>query len=92
MVTIVSSVRAALGVMVGVLSAGVALAQTVSKQDMPAQDSTQNGGAGIRTGHIAATGRTMPNPGASQSIGATPMDRGIQDEDKKIESSICKGC
>ena len=58
----------------------------------PTQDQPQNGGAGVRSGNITSTGETVPNPGASQSAGTTPMDRGIQREDNKIQSSICKGC
>jgi hypothetical protein len=50
------------------------------------------GGAGIRSGHITSTGETVPNPGASQSGGMTSLDRGIQREDSRIDSSICKGC
>ena len=58
----------------------------------PTQDQPRNGGAGVRSGNITSTGETVPNPGASQSAGTTPMDRGIQREDNKIQSSICKGC
>ena len=60
--------------------------------DMPAKDSPANGGAGIRSSNITPTGETVPIPGASQSDGTTAMDRGIQQEDTKIQSSICKGC
>lgn len=69
------------------LSSSAALAQ-----DVPARDLPQNGGAGIRTGNITSTGETVPNPGASQSAGTTPMDRGIERQDTQIQSSICKGC
>ena len=68
---------------------GAALAQN---QSLPAQDLPQNGGAGVRSGNITSTGATVPNPGVSQGAGTTPMDRGIQREDNKIESGICKGC
>ncbi len=51
-----------------------------------------HGGAGARSGHVTATGETVPNPGASQSGGVTPLDKGIQHEDTRIQSSICKGC
>ena len=57
-----------------------------------AQDQPRNGGAGLRSGNLTSTGETVPNPGVSQSSGTTPMDRGIQKEDNKIQSSICKGC
>ena len=69
--------------------AGLAFAQN---QDLPSQDLPQNGGAGVRSGNITSTGATVPNPGASQSAGTTSLDRGIQDRDNKIDSSICKGC
>ena len=58
----------------------------------PAPDQGGRGGAGVRSGNITSTGETVPNPGASQSAGTTPLDRGIQSEDNKIQSSICKGC
>ena len=71
------------------LTTVVAVAQGSSG---PAQDQPRTGGAGVRSGNITSTGETVPNPGASQSAGTTPMDRGIQRDDNKIQSSICKGC
>ncbi len=55
-------------------------------------DSSAEGGAGLRSGNITSTGETVPNPGASQGAGTTSLDRGIQQEDNKIQGSICKGC
>ena len=87
MIKIMSSIRnVALGAG-ALVFAGAALAQ-----DPPTRDLPQNGGAGIRTNNITSTGQTVPNPGASQSAGTTPMDRGIEQEDTKIQSGICKGC
>ena len=57
-----------------------------------APPATDQGGAGARSGNITSTGATVPNPGASQSAGVTPLDKGIQSEDTRIQSSICKGC
>ena len=65
---------------------------TAQDRSAPAQDQPRSGGTGLRSGNITSTGETVPNPGASQSAGTTPMDRGIQREDNKIQSSICKGC
>ncbi len=75
-------------------ASGVVAAISVSAlaQDLPSRDQPQNGGAGIRSGNITSTGQTVPNPGASQSAGTTPMDKGIEQQDTKIQSSICKGC
>lgn len=87
MINIMSSVRVLGLALVTAAAGGTALAQ-----NLPARDLPENGGAGIRTGHITATGRTVPNPGASESAGTTPMDKGIEQEDTKIQSSICKGC
>ena len=42
--------------------------------------------------YITGTGATVPNPGKSQSGGATGLDRGIQQRDNAIDKSICKGC
>lgn len=79
-----------LALAIGLAAAGSAMAQ--AQQDVPARDLPANGGAGVRTGNITSTGATVPNPGVSQSGGTTSMDRGIQQEDNKIQSSICKGC
>jgi hypothetical protein len=39
-----------------------------------------------------STGETVPRPGVPQASGPTPLDRKIQQEDNKIDNSICKGC
>ena len=87
MINIMSSIRIVAVSAGALICVGPAIAQDVPPRDMP-----QNGGAGIRTGNITSTGETVPNPGASQGAGTTPMDRGIEREDSKIQSSICKGC
>ncbi len=78
-----------IGTVLLMTTGGMALAQD---RDVPAADNPANGGAGVRTGNITSTGETVPNPGASQSAGTTSLDRGIQQQDNKIQSSICKGC
>ena len=42
--------------------------------------------------YLTSTGETVPRPGASQSAGPTPLDRAIQQQDNKIDNSICNGC
>ena len=42
--------------------------------------------------YLTSTGATVPRPGASQSAGPTPLDRAIQQQDNKIDNSICNGC
>jgi hypothetical protein len=39
-----------------------------------------------------STGETVPRPGVPQGSGPTTLDRKIQQEDNKIDNSICKGC
>ena len=82
--------KSRLVVTAGVLAliAGSAAAQERSLSSDPAVRS----GGGARSGHITSTGETVPNPGASQSGGTTSLDKGVQSEDNKIQSSICKGC
>ncbi len=46
----------------------------------------------LRQNNITSTGATVPNPGASQGAGATPLDRDIERMNDRIENSICKGC
>ena len=42
--------------------------------------------------YLTSTGATVPRPGAPQSAGPTPLDRAIQQQDNKIDNSICSGC
>jgi hypothetical protein len=42
--------------------------------------------------YLTSTGATVPQPGASQSAGPTPLDRQIEQQDNKIDNSICNGC
>ncbi len=87
--------RAFLIAAVVILAACVpALAQASdgSSRGGASQDGSATGGAGFRSGNITSTGETVPNPGASQSEGTTSLDRGIQQDDNKIQNGICKGC
>ena len=42
--------------------------------------------------YLAPTGATVPRPGVPQASGPSALDRKIQEEDNKIDNSICKGC
>lgn len=42
--------------------------------------------------YLAPTGATVPRPGVPQASGPTPLDRKIEQEDNRIDNSICKGC
>lgn len=42
--------------------------------------------------YLTSTGETVPRPGVPQASGPTPLDRKIQEEDNRIDNSICKGC
>lgn len=82
-----------IGVVLASLAGASAGAQTQDQAPvLPSQDDPAGIGAGVRAGNITATGQTVPHPGASQSAGTTSLDKGIQAEDNKIQSSICKGC
>lgn len=81
--------KALLVVMGVMMMGGPAAAQTTGN---PPRVPTQNGGAGIRSGFITSSGETVPHPGASQSGGTTALDKGVERQDNRIESGICKGC
>jgi hypothetical protein len=42
--------------------------------------------------YTTSTGATVPRPGVPQASGPTPLDRKIEQEDNKLDNSICKGC
>ena len=46
----------------------------------------------LRQDYIAGTGATVPRPGVPQASGPTSLDRKIQEEDNRLDNSICKGC
>ncbi len=71
-----------------VLATGALAQQTGGPGGNPAS----RGGADARSNFTTSTGATVPHPGASQSAGTTSMDVGVQHQDDKIQSSICKGC
>jgi hypothetical protein len=39
-----------------------------------------------------STGATVPRPGVPQASGPTALDRKIQQENNRIDNSICQGC
>jgi hypothetical protein len=42
--------------------------------------------------YLAPDGETVPRPGVPQASGPTALDRKIEQENNKIDNSICKGC
>jgi hypothetical protein len=42
--------------------------------------------------YLTPTGETVPRPGVPQSSGETPLDRYIEQQDDRIDNSICNGC
>jgi hypothetical protein len=42
--------------------------------------------------YLAPTGATVPRPGVPQASGPTALDRKIEQEDNRIDNSICKDC
>jgi hypothetical protein len=42
--------------------------------------------------YLTATGQTVARPGVPQSSGETPLDHFVEQQDNRIDNSICKGC
>ena len=42
--------------------------------------------------YLTSTGETVPRPGVPQASGPTPLDRSVERQDDRIDSSICTGC
>ncbi len=42
--------------------------------------------------YLTSTGETVPRPGVPQASGPTPLDRSLQQQDNRIENSICANC
>jgi hypothetical protein len=39
-----------------------------------------------------STGATVPRPGVPQASGPSALDRKIQEQDNRLDNSICQGC
>jgi len=46
----------------------------------------------LRKDYLTSTGETVPRPGVPQSSGETPLDRWIEQQNNRIDNSICQGC
>jgi len=46
----------------------------------------------LRQDYITGTGATVDRPGVPQASGPTALDRKIQEEDNRIDNSICSDC
>jgi hypothetical protein len=42
--------------------------------------------------YLTSTGETVPRPGVPQASGPTPLDRSIEQQNNRIDNSLCKGC
>ncbi|WP_026605953.1 hypothetical protein [Methylocapsa acidiphila] len=42
--------------------------------------------------YLTPTGETVPHPGESQSGGVTPLERSLDNQNNKIDDSICSNC
>ena len=42
--------------------------------------------------YLTSTGATVQRPGVPQASGPTPLDRSIEQQDDRIDNSICSGC
>ena len=42
--------------------------------------------------YLTSTGETVPRPGVPQASGPTPLDHSLEQQDKRIDKSICSNC
>ena len=46
----------------------------------------------LNENYLTATGETVPRPGASQGAATTGLDRRIEQQNDRINQSICSNC
>lgn len=80
-----------LGALAGPMAGVAAHAQNNGANVAPELDRPQQGRL-LNQDYLTGTGATVPRPGVSQSAGPTPLDRSIQQQDNRIDNSICTGC
>ena len=55
--------------------------------------STRHEGTGLlNENYLTTTGETVAHPGASQGAATTDLDRGIEQQNDRINQSICSNC
>jgi hypothetical protein len=74
------------------LTAGVAADPQNAGGLVAPELSTPAPGHLLRQDYITGTGATVPRPGVPQASGPTPLDRAIQQQNNRIDDSICTGC
>ena len=42
--------------------------------------------------YLTSTGETVARPGVPQSSGLTPLDRSMEQQDNRVDNSICTDC
>ncbi|MGA2638455.1 hypothetical protein [Methylocella sp.] len=42
--------------------------------------------------YLTPTGETVPRPGVSQAPGPSPLDHTLEQQDNRIDKSICSNC
>jgi len=75
---------------------------TLFLSDAARAQTTGSGGVGPASRHnatgllnenfLTSTGQTVAHPGASQGTGTTELDRRIEQQNDRIEESICGNC
>ena len=74
------------------LMAGVAANAQDDGGYVAPQLSTPMPGQLLNKGYLTGTGATVPRPGVPQASGPTALDRSIEQQDNRIDNSICTGC
>ena len=46
----------------------------------------------LNENYLAATGETVDHPGASQGAASTDLDRRIEQQNNRIDQTICSNC
>jgi len=46
----------------------------------------------LNENYLTSTGETVPRPGASQGAATTDLDRRIEQQNDRVDQSICSNC
>ncbi len=83
-------VRSALIVIIFIALTGAANAQNDGGLVAP-ELSKPTPGRLLDQDYLTSTGETVPRPGVPQASGPTPLDRSIEQQNNRIDNSLCKG-
>lgn len=84
--------RLLLGLLITIATGASAVQAQSGGSDNSGADSRPGAKGLLNERNLTSTGETVPHPGASQGAPTSDLDRRIEQENDKLDQSICSNC